>query len=310
MNDRHSALSLVPSILLVAIIGVIAASAHPAPAEEPAAQPEKIALYPGDAPVGDGTFDPARPTITIHRPPADKANGAAMVICPGGGYGGLVVGAEGHGIAQWLNKHGIVGVVLEYRLPKGRAMVPLLDAQRAIRTVRANSEKWKIDPQHIGIIGFSAGGHLASTAGTHFDAGDPKAADPIDRVSCRPDFMVLVYPVIAWGGHHGTFQNLLGKDPTPEQQLLFSNDKQVTDQTPPAFLAHAKDDKMVPADGNSKLFFEALQAHKVVAEYLELPSGGHGLNGYKGPMWDAWQTKSLVFLAAQGFIPQKDADAK
>lgn len=308
MNHYRPAFTPFPSALLLLILSAVAASARLAVAEDSVAPaPEKIALWPAEAPIGDGKFEPAKTMITIHRPAPDKANGAAMVICPGGGYGGLVVGAEGHGIAQWLVKHGIVGVVLEYRLPKGRAFVPLLDAQRAIRTVRASAKEWKINPDRIGIIGFSAGGHLASTAGTHFDAGDPNAKDPIDRVSCRPDFLVLVYPVIAWGGHAGTFANLLGKNPTPEQQVLFSNEKQVTDQTPPAFLAHAKDDKVVSADGNSKAFFNALQLHKVPAEYLELPSGGHGLNGYKGPMWDAWQTKSLQFLAAQGFIPQKDA---
>jgi acetyl esterase/lipase len=205
-------------------------------------------------------------------------------------------------------KHGITGVVLEYRLPKGRSFVPLLDAQRAIRTVRANAEPWKIKSDKIGICGFSAGGHLASTAGTHFDAGDSKASDPIDRVSCRPDFMILVYPVIVMGDrtHAGSKSNLLGREPKPELVELFSNERQVTKQTPPAFMAHAKDDKPVPPE-NSQMFYEALKSHGVAAEYLELPQGGHGLNGYKGPMWDAWQTKSLEWLAAQGFIPKADA---
>jgi len=198
-----------------------------------------------------------------------------------------------------LNQHGIAGIVLEYRLPHGRAFVPLLDAQRAIRTVRFNANAWGIDPGQIGILGFSAGGHLASTAGTHFDGGDPQAADPIDRVSCRPDFAVLVYPVVTLGakGHGGTRSNLLGNNPKPEMVDLFSNEKQVTDKTPPMFLAHAKDDTLVPPE-NSRMLYEALKAHKVPAEYLELPSGGHGLNGYQGPMWDAWQAKSLEWLAA------------
>ena len=270
--------------------------------------PEKIVLWSKDAPIGDGTFEPAKSMLTVHRPAADKANGTAVVICPGGGYGGVVVGPEGHGIAQWLVKYGITGVVLEYRLPKGRSFVPLLDAQRAIRTVRANAEQWKINSDKIGICGFSAGGHLASTAGTHFDAGDSKASDPIDRVSCRPDFMILVYPVIVMGDrtHAGSKSNLLGREPKPELVELFSNERQVTKQTPPAFMAHAKDDKPVPPE-NSQMFYEALKSHGVAAEYLELPQGGHGLNGYKGPMWDAWQTKSLEWLAAQGFIPKADA---
>ena len=152
------------------------------------------ALGSGISAVGEGRTEVAASRITIHRPAPDKANGAAIVICPGGGYGGLVVQAEGHGIAGWLVRHGITGVVLEYRLPAGRRMVPLIDAQRALRTVRFHASDWKLDPKKIGIIGFSAGGHLASTAGTHFDAGNPQAADPIERVSCRPDFMILVYP--------------------------------------------------------------------------------------------------------------------
>jgi acetyl esterase/lipase len=235
------------------------------------------------------------------------ANGAALVICPGGGYGGLVTGAEGHGIAAWLNAQGIAGIVLEYRLPKGRPFVPLLDAQRAIRTVRSHARRWAIDPNRIGIIGFSAGGHLASTAGTHFDSGDPQAADPIDRVSSRPDFVILIYPVVTMGEktHGGSKANLLGRDPKPELVESFSNEKQVTDQTPPMFLAHARDDKVVVPD-NSRMLYESLRAHQVATEYLELPSGGHGLNGYQGPMWDAWQAKSLDWLAAQKLIPARD----
>lgn len=265
---------------------------------------ERLSLWTGQVPLGNEKFEAANTSITVHRPATEKANGAAMVICPGGGYGGLVVGPEGHGIAKWLNEHGITGIVLEYRLPHGRPLVPLLDAQRAIRTVRSKAKEWNVDPKRIGIIGFSAGGHLASTAATHFDDGDPKAADPVDCVSCRPDFAILIYPVITMGEktHGGTKANLLGRNPTHELVELFSNEKQVTRQTPPMFLAHAKDDTVVVPD-NSRMLYEALKAHHVAAEYLELPAGGHGLNGYKGPMWDAWQTKSLAWLAAQKVIP-------
>jgi len=268
---------------------------------------EKLVLWPGQAPVGDGRFEAANASVTVHLPAPEKANGAAMVICPGGGYGGLVTGAEGHGIAKWLNQHGLAGIVLEYRLPHGRPFVPLLDAQRAIRTVRLSAKPWGIDPHRIGIIGFSAGGHLASTAATHFDNGDPKATDPVNRMSCRPDFAVLIYPVVTMGAttHGGSKTNLLGQNPKPELVDLFSNEKQVTDKTPPMFLAHAKDDTLVSPD-NSRMLYQALKAHKRPAEYLELPSGGHGLNGYKGPMWDAWQTKSLEWLAVQKIIPHAD----
>ncbi|MDA1055158.1 MAG: alpha/beta hydrolase [Planctomycetota bacterium] len=259
------------------------------------AQPPRLSLWKNHAPIDGDKFEEADAWITVHR--AEKGNGTAVVICPGGGYGGLVTGAEGHGIAQWLNRHGITGVVLEYRLPAGRSFVPLLDAQRALRTVRANAKDWGVDPSRVGIMGFSAGGHLASTAGTHFDAGDANAADPLNRPGCRPDFMILVYPVITMdeSTHRGSRNNLLGAAPSEELIELFSNEKQVTSKTPPTFLAHALDDKPVPIE-NSRAFYNALQTKKVPAQLLELPSGGHGLNGYKGPMWDAWQEQSLAWL--------------
>jgi len=277
--------------------------------EGDSADPQRIPLWNGRAPVGDGKSEEAEAWITVHRP--TKGNGAAIVICPGGGYGGLVTGAEGHGIAKWLNAHGITGVVLEYRLPKGRPFVPLLDAQLAIRTVRAKAKQWNIESSRIGIMGFSAGGHLASTAGTHFADGDPNAADAVDRVGCRPDFVILVYPVITMDEktHQGSKNNLLGRSASPELVELFSNEKQVTAQTSPTFLAHALDDKPVPPE-NSKAFYDALQAAKVPSQYVELPSGGHGLNGYRGPMWDAWQEKSLTWLAELEFIPSKNAISK
>ena len=265
-------------------------------------EPERLKLWNGRASTGDGKFEEADARITVYKP--EKGNGTAIVICPGGGYGGLAIAPEGHGIAAWLNRHAVTGVVLEYRLPAGRPYVPLLDAQRAIRTVRNNAKAWGIDPSRIGIMGFSAGGHLASTAGTHFDDGDPKAEDPIARVGCRPDFMVLVYPVITMGEktHGGSRNNLLGRNPEAKLVDLFSNEKQVTPKTPPAFLAHAKDDRVVVPD-NSKAFAEALQMQKVKAKYLELASGGHGLNGYKGESWDAWQAQSLAWLTEMKLIP-------
>jgi acetyl esterase/lipase len=266
---------------------------------------ERMKLWNLRAPNGDGTFEKAETWITVQKP--EKPNGTAVVICPGGGYGGLVTGAEGHGIATWLNSHGITGVVLEYRLPKGRSSVPLLDAQRAIRSVRANAKSWSLDPAKIGIIGFSAGGHLASTAGTHFDDGDPMADDLVEKQSCRPDFMVLVYPVITMEKttHGGSRTNLLGKQPDEKLVKLYSNETQVTAKTPPAFLVHAKDDKVV-VPANSQRFYDTLLAQKVPAKYLELPSGGHGLNGYKGPMWDAWQTQSLAWLGELKLIPKAE----
>jgi acetyl esterase/lipase/integrase len=289
-------------ILLASCFVLTAASGQSADGPAKKVEPERLKLWNGNAPVGEGQFEKAEAWITVHKP--EKANGTAIVICPGGGYAGLVTGAEGHGIAEWLNRHGITGIVLEYRLPKGRPFVPLLDAQRAIRTVRSNAKAWGIDTGKVGIMGFSAGGHLASTAGTHFDDGDPKSDDPVNKQGCRPDFMILIYPVISMGekGHGGSRNNLLGSKPEAKLVDLFSNEKQVTAKTPPAFLAHAKDDRAVVAE-NSKMFYDALQAKKAPSKYLELPSGGHGLNGYKGPMWDAWQTQSLEWLGEIRMIP-------
>jgi len=273
------------------------------------AEPLRIPVWPGkDAPNGDGSTSAATTALTIYQP--EHPNGAAMIICPGGGYGGLAIEPEGHGIARWLNSHGITGLVLEYRLPQGRSLVPLLDVQRAIRLARANATAWKIDPQRLGIIGFSAGGHLASTAATRFDQGNPKAADLVERFSSRPDFTVLIYPVISMGefAHGGSRDNLLGPNPTPQAIEAFSTEKQVTNQTPPAYLAHAKDDTAVNPR-NSQMYADALMAHHIDAEYLELPSGGHGLNGYKGPSWDAWQAGSLTWLEARGFLTTKPSAA-
>lgn len=264
---------------------------------------ETLPLWNGDAPEGDGKFsDSSKAKLTVHLP--DNPNGAAIVICPGGGYGGLVTKGEGHGIAAWLNAHGIAGIVLEYRLPAGRPYVPLLDAQRALRTVRANAARWKIDPKRVGIIGFSAGGHLASTATVHFDLGEGKNTDAIARESSRPDFSILIYPVISMdvGVHRGSKKNLMGETPAAGLPEYFSTQKHVTAATPPAFLAHAIDDKVVDIE-NSRMFFAAQQKAGLPTRLVELPNGGHGLNGYKGPSWDKWQAESLLWLKGLKVIP-------
>lgn len=269
-----------------------------------AATPIKAPLWPGKAPVGDGAYEKIDSQVKVYLPSPDKNTGAAIVICPGGGYIRHVVDREGYPIAAWLNAHGIAAVLLEYRLPEGRPYVPLLDAQRAIRLTRAKATEWKIDPRRVGILGFSAGGHVASTAGTHFDAGLPGNADPVERLSCRPDFLLLVYPVVTMGEktHSLSKTKLLGPNPKPELVRLFSNETQVTEQTPPAFLVHAKNDTGVPPD-NSRNFVAAMKAHGVPVEYLELPSGGHGLNGCKGPLWEQWKAESLAWLASRKLIP-------
>ena len=240
-------------LLLSAVILFITGLASTLSAQTPArpvkpTPTERVALWPGKAPIGDGGFEECNLELEVFLPPADKANGAAIVLCPGGGYIRHVTDREGYPIAQWLNEHGIAAMILEYRLPTLRHQVPLLDAQRAIRLTRANAAAWKLDPKRIGILGFSAGGHVASTAATHFDDGNANSPDPIDRISCRPDLAWLVYPVVTMGKftNIGSRDELLGPDPKPELVRLYSNESQVTADTPPTFLAHAIDDKPVP----------------------------------------------------------------
>ena len=296
MNNAPKRLLPITALILFAVFAVSIASAV-------AAEPLRLTLWLDEAPLGEGKSEKVKVPITVHLPAPEKATGTAMVICPGGGYGGRVVEGEGHGIARWLNAHGIAGVVLEYRLPAGNYHRPMLDAQRAIRVVRSHAAEWKIDPRRIGIVGFSAGGHLASTAGTHFDAGNAKSADPVERLSCRPDFMVLVYPVITMGEktHGGSRKNLLGAAPSAELMDLFSNEKQVTAKTPPAFLTHARTDAVVPV-AHSQMFYEALKKQGVAAELQEFAKGNHGYNGYKGEEWDAWQKRSLEWLGERGLL--------
>lgn len=267
---------------------------------------EGTALWPGKAPNGDGTFEDSTKELEVFLPPAGKANGAAIVLCPGGGYTRHITDRDGRPIAQWLNEHGIACVILEYRLPKLRHAVPLLDAQRAIRLTRANAVKWRIDPQRIGILGFSAGGHVASTAATHFDAGNANATDPIERQSSRPDFAWFVYPIVTMGEFTDTSsrKELLGDNPPADLVRLYSNELQVRDDTPPVFIAHAVDDLPVPIE-NSRQFAAAMHKHQRPVELLELPSGGHGLNGCKGPLWEQWKAAALVWSAKQKLIPDQ-----
>jgi acetyl esterase/lipase len=226
-----------------------------------------------------------QPAIEVYLPSKQNATGQAVIICPGGGYGVLAYDWEGTDIAKWLNANGIAAIVLKYRLPNSKSNIvpqlsPLLDAQRAIRTTRANAEKWHIKRDKIGIMGFSAGGHLASTAGTHFDAGNANAPDTIDRLSCRPDFMILMYPVITMSQpymHQGSRNNLIGANADSALAKYYSNDLQVTKETPPTFLVHATDDGGVPVE-NSLSFYQALKNNKVPAEMHIYPYGGHGFS--------------------------------
>ncbi|MGD0654941.1 MAG: alpha/beta hydrolase [Thermoguttaceae bacterium] len=245
-----------------------------------ATEPRRELLWPKGAPGAKGDKPTDKPALTVFLPDKSKANGTALVICPGGAYGHLALDHEGKQIAEWLNSLGVAGFVLEYRHRGGGYghPAPMQDAQRAIRTVRARAADWNVNPARLGIIGFSAGGHLASTAGTHFDKGDSQAADPIERESCRPDFMILCYPVIAFGElytHQGSQNNLIGKDAPAELVKSLSNEKQVTPETPPTFLFHTDEDKTVPSE-NSIQFYLALHKAKVPAELHIYQKGGHG----------------------------------
>lgn len=223
------------------------------------------------------------PDITVYTPSKRIATGQAVIICPGGGYGTLAYSWEGTDIAKLLNAKGITAIVLKYRLPNSKSNIvpnlsPLLDVKRAIRMVRYFAAKWNIKKDKVGIMGFSAGGHLASTLGTHFDNGDANSKDSIEHFSSRPDFMILVYPVISMSKsimHAGSRNNLIGNKPTDELARLYSNELQVTKQTPSTFLVHATDDKAVPVE-NSLLFYQALKDNGVPVEMHIYPAGGHG----------------------------------
>ncbi len=236
-------------------------------------------LWTDQFPYALGTEHEERPTITCYLLPDEAGREAApaVIVFPGGGYTHRA-DHEGEPIARWLNTLGIHAFVLNYRVAPYRHPAPLTDAQRAIRTVRARAAEWHIDPRRIGILGFSAGGHLASTAGTHFDHGQPEAEDPIERMSSRPDFMILCYPVITMGDytHEGSRENLLGPDADPELVESLSNERQVTPETPPTFIWHTSDDGAVPVE-NALLFAGALSRAKVSFELHSFMSGRHGL---------------------------------
>jgi acetyl esterase/lipase len=267
--------------------------------------PAPIALWPNGAPGSKGETPADIPSVQLYQPPADQATGAAIVVCPGGGYGALAP-HEGRDIALWLNSIGVTAVVLKYRLgPKYQHPVMKQDLLRAIRFTRAKAAEWKLDANRIGVMGFSAGGHLASTAATHFDAGDSTAADPIERIKSRPDLAILCYPVITMSdphAHKGSRKNLLGESPSPELIDLLSNEKRVNPTTPPTFLFHTADDAVVPVE-NSLLFAAALRRAGVPHEMHIYEHGRHGVGlAANDPSLSTWPRMLENWLRARGFL--------
>jgi acetyl esterase/lipase len=263
-------------------------------------------LWPGGAPgaLGDDAVD--KPKITVYLAPKEKATGAAVVVCPGGGYRVVAADHEGKQVAEWLNSLGVSAFVLQYRLgERYRHPAPLQDAQRAIRTVRSRAKEWGVLPGRVGILGFSAGGHLASTAATHFDDGQPGAADPVEREGSRPDFAVLCYPVISLYDpptHSGSRRHLLGEPADPVLVELLSNERQVTPRTPPTFLWSTADDTAVPVE-NSILFFQALRRAGVGAALHVFPHGKHGLGLAPGdPVVSQWPALCARWMESLGLL--------
>jgi len=280
---------------------------------------QTIDLYPGEIPnskpanneetteLQDGVSIVSKitkPTMTIFLPAAEKATGAAVIIFPGGGYWVNAISHEGTDVARKFNEMGVAAFVIKYRIPNEASMVkkeigPLQDAQQAIMTVRQHAAEWNINPGQIGIMGFSAGGHLASTAGTHFK----KSFIPSDKkINLRPDFMILIYPVISFQdslAHIGSRDQLIGKHPSRNQVDYFSNELQITKETPPTFLVHASDDDAVKVE-NSLVFYEHLVKNKVPAEMHIYEKGGHGFGMINPTSADLWMDRCKNWMFANG----------
>ncbi|MEO8520092.1 MAG: alpha/beta hydrolase [Acidobacteriota bacterium] len=303
---------IVACVVLSSVMPGRAQAPAPPSANQPAAPraaapsgPQEILLWAGGAPGALGQADADKPTITAYPAPRGSS-GTAVVVAPGGGYGGLAMEHEGKQIAYWYNAMGVTAFVLKYRLgPRYHHPVELGDAQRAIRTVRSRAAEFNILPDRIGMMGFSAGGHLTSTAGTHFDNGKPDAADPIDRASSRPDFLILGYPVVSFDPavtHAGSVKNLLGDNPPQALRDELSNDLKVTPETPPTFLFHTANDPAVPVE-NSVRFFLALRKAKVPAEMHIFENGPHGVGmALSDPALSEWPTLLLNWLRARGLL--------
>jgi acetyl esterase/lipase len=309
-------LRIATAVLALSTQATLAAAQNPAAAAPAAAQQtvtdlQVIPLWAGGAPGALGDAPTDRPQITVYLP--RQSNSTAVIVAPGGGYTNLAMNHEGRQVANWLNAMGVTAFVLQYRLgPRYHHPVELGDAQRAIRLVRSRAAEFRINPERIGMLGFSAGGHLTATAGTHFDAGSPSAADPIDRVSSRPDFLVLAYPVITMNPeftHAGSRRSLLGENPDPRLQEELSNELRVTAQTPPTFLFHTTNDNGVPVM-NSVVFYQALVKAGVPAEMHLFANGPHGVGlALNDPALSEWPKLLEGWLRARGLLQAPPAAA-
>ena len=274
-------------------------------AAQPNAAPKPDLLWPDGAPAAQGSEDIDKPSLAAYLVPEGRGTGTAVIVCPGGGYQNLAMDKEGTEIARWLNSLGVAAFVLKYRLgPKYHHPVELGDAQRAIRTVRSKAAQYRVLPDRVGIMGFSAGGHLAASAGTHFDTVAPNANDPIDSVSSRPDFLVLGYPVISLTNyvHQGSKRSLLGENASQDLVALMSNELQVTSQTPPTFLFHTNADTAVPPE-NSVLFYLALRKAGVPAEMHIYERGPHGVGLAQTDGADStWPARLADWLRVRGLL--------
>ena len=274
-----------------------------------AQEPATVLLWPNGAPGALGTEDSDQPSLTIFLPVKNQANGTGVIVCPGGSYMALASNHEGRQVANWLNSLGIAAFVLKYRLgPRYHHPIELGDAQRAIRLVRAHATEYGIAPDRLGVMGFSAGGHLAATMGTHFDNGNATDPDAIQRAGSRPDFLVLGYPVISFTTpytHQGSLHNLLGDNPDSKLMQSLSNELQVTAQTPPTFLFHTTEDKTVPVE-NSVLFYLALRKAGVAAEMHIFERGPHGVGlALRDPALAMWPELLANWLRMRGLLAAK-----
>lgn len=274
-------------------------------AQEYGGQPFTKLLWPGEAPGAVGDREVDKPRLTVYLPAERNATGTGVIVCPGGGYAHLAVDHEGHEVAEWLNTLGVAAFVLEYRLGmRYHHPAPLQDAQRAVRVVRANADDWGVQPNRIGILGFSAGGHLASTAATHFDDTVYDPVDAADDESARPDFATLIYPVISMTAdyrHRGSGRHLLGEDPPEELAEHLSSERQVSSHTPPTFLVHAGDDPV--SVENSVSFYLALKEANVPAEMHIYETGGHGYGlAPHDPVLSSWSDRWEGWLRKRGWL--------